>query len=215
MCRNKQDCVRKTKKRRFTFIWIRLCTVELEPNANTFCRTGDIFGLRLPPLVLLLTHSLISSAASWGLLKSSLLLSQWKLALLVATKASSMGKPSLANMPLAISTTSWLDLAVKVLCSFLSILYGPVRTEAAAVWDLAFCLTLKDTTCTSKPPPYRFSCTEERRAPASSSLRGPPAAACPGWRPRRGVRAPRSPRAWSWQLAERPVCRGQSPVRHR
>lgn len=53
-----------------------------------------------------------------------------------------MGKPSLVNMPLAISTTSWLDLAVKVLCSFLNILYGPVRIEAAAVWNLEFYPTL-------------------------------------------------------------------------
>lgn len=63
--------------------------------------------------------------------------------------------------------------------------------------------------------PYRFSCSGERWAPASSSLRGLRAAACPGWRPRRAVTAPRSPRAWSWRLAETPACRGQSPVRRR
>lgn len=44
---------------------------------------------------------------------------------------------------------------------------------------------------------YRFFCSGERRAPASSSLHGLPGVACPGWRPRRGVRAPRSLRAWS------------------
>lgn len=83
------------------------------------------------PLVLLLTQSLISSAAWLGLLKSKLLLSHWKLALLAATKASIMGKPFWLNMALAISTTSWLDLAVKALCSFLNILYGPAQIKSA------------------------------------------------------------------------------------
>lgn len=74
------------------------------------------------PLVLLLTQALMWSAALWGALKSMLLLSHWKLSLLVCVKTWSRGKPSWLNITLAIKTRSWLDLAVKVLCSFFSIL---------------------------------------------------------------------------------------------
>lgn len=45
-----------------------------------------------------------------------------------------MGKPSLVNMALAISNESWLALAVKVLCSFFSILYGPAQIKSVPVY---------------------------------------------------------------------------------